>query len=246
MDWAQLATWIGVAAVGAISALQAYFAKQAAARPPVVVKGASLPLGLVDRVAVGGGIAQGATGGDVAATILPWFPAAYIPAWSQQDSIIPDGTEDVQRFNNCGETCVSMIVAGVWGTPIEPASIRQYLNGPGGSGLTDAWALVKALRYFSIKAHVETPAAADAFKTVVAAVGLQRCVIMLGKWPTPGLALHWMVAVADGADVIQYVNPWTGARSYLGKDDWLEYYGGQLVVLDSHVHVDCRTWPNPA
>lgn len=246
LDWPVLLNYLAIGLVAAIGAISAAYARRAANNPTTVVAAPAVPLALIDRVPVQPGVLPGGGSHEIAATILPWFPASYIPAWSQNRGVLPTGDPDWQAQNDCGETCVAMCVAGVWGCPVEPGSIRQYLNGPQGSGLTDGAALVRALHYYSVSSHVELVNGLDAWARILAVVASQRCVIMLGRWPTPGLALHWMVAVSDGADVVQYVNPWNGARSFLAKADWLGYESGQLVMLDSHLHFDCRTWPDPS
>ena len=243
---AQIIVIVLVAVSGAASALAAYFGRQVATKTPASISNPTVPLALIERVPSVGLVGRGATSSEIAATILPWYPASYIPGWSQQDEILPDGTEDAERYNNCGETCCAMVVAGVWGVPIEPAALRQYLHGPLGTGLTDSQALVKALHYCSVKAHEESVSGEAAWALILQTVASQRCVIMLGHWEGAGTFLHWVVAVSDGNEILQYVDPWNGSRSYFTHSQWSQLEAGQLVLLDSHIHFDCRTWPDPS
>jgi hypothetical protein len=246
VDWAQLVQYVFIGISAAAAAIAAAYGKRAANAPATVIQAPVVPLALTERVPTGPTSVLEGGAAEIAATILPWMPASYVPAWSQNAGVLPDGVIDPGHWNDCGEMCVSMCVAGVWGVPVEAGAVRQYLQGPEGSGLTDGLALRKALRYYSVKSHVAMIAGEAAFRLVLDSVAAQRVVIMLGTWEGPGTALHWMLGVSDGAEVIQYVDPWDGARAFVTKANWLELYAGQLVILDSHLHFDCRTWPQPS
>src|SRR5712692_1871161 len=116
-----------------------------------------------------------------------------LPVWRQSLIMLPNGVEDAQWFNDCGETCLAMALAAIRGTPVSPASIRANLGGPGRSGITSGNDLVAMARYYHLPAHVENapPAALQAWLTTNAK--LQRPSIVLGTWPTPGNVLHWML-----------------------------------------------------
>jgi hypothetical protein len=204
------------------------------------------PVSMVERIPISVGLLGTSSSSEVAATILPWLPCTYLPNWSQNQGVLPDGVPDPEHFNDCGETCVSMVVAGVWGCPVEPGAIRQWLHGPSGTGLTSPSDLVAMLKHWSVRSHVEQVSGINAFKRVAAVVNGHRPVIMLGSWEGLGTALHWMIAVGNGNETLQYIDPWDGARDYITKANWLSLEDGQLVVLDSHLHFDCRSWPNPS
>ncbi len=246
MDWAQVLQYVFIGLAAAASAIAAAYGKRAATVQQSPVPAAASTLAITERVPAAATPVLEGGAAEIAATILPWMPASYLPAWSQNAGVLPDGAIDPGHWNDCGEMCVSMCVAGVWGVPVEAGSIRQYLQGPSGSGLTDGDALRKALRYCSVKSHVLMVGGDSGFQAVVNSVLGARPVIMLGHWEGPGTALHWMIAVGNGAETIQYVDPWDGARAFITKAHWLELEAGQLVVLDSHLHFDCRTWPQPS
>lgn len=246
MDWSVLITLVVVALSGAFSALSAYMSKTTALQTKVQGKAVRESLGVAERLPVRASESQASHAGEVAATILPWFPASYIPAWSQSSADLPDGSRDPQWYNDCGEACCAMAIAGVWGCPVEPGAIRQWLVGPTGSGLTAGSDLQRALRNWSVKSHVIVEDGTAAWNALQGVVKTQRPVIMLGLWPSANGALHWMIATGNGGDAVQFVDPLTGTRSYMSKADWLTLYRGQLVALDAHIHFDCRTWPNPA
>lgn len=184
-------------------------------------------------------------GGPLSSTVKPWYPASYIPCWNQLAGPLPDGNMDPEIYSDCGETCVAMVVAGVHGVPLDPGGLRQFLHGPGGTGLTDGNELVHALAYCSTAAHVEKPSGEIAWNVLQTVVRSERPIIMLGRWASVGGSMHWQVAVKVEADRVWYCNPFNATRSYTLKDDWLAQYAGELVVLDSHIHYDCRTWPQP-
>jgi hypothetical protein len=167
-----------------------------------------------------------------------------LPAWCQQDVILPDGDYDPQRFNDCGETCVAEVVACVKGTPISPASVRANLGGPDRSGITNAQALVDALAFYGVKAHSESPDASQIQRVITHYTLLAQPTIVLGVWATPGSALHWMLTTGHEG-TWQYNNPWNGHRSYLPWADMVNQYAKSIVVVDAQLHYDMSKESQP-
>jgi len=182
--------------------------------------------------------AQLATGGGgVAATTRPWLTLAALPAWIQQGVPLPDGQMDPQQYNDCGETCLAMIIAACTGVSLSPGSVRSSIAGTGRSGLTTGDDLVQMSEYYNLAAHVETPDAAGAWAVITAVTAAHRPVVMLGTWPTPG-PLHWMLATGISGGRISYINPWGGIRSWIDQPTFTAAYAGQLVVGDTHLLFD--------
>jgi hypothetical protein len=175
----------------------------------------------------------------------PFFPADRLPAWSQLKGVLPSGLPDSEEYNDCGETCVAMLVAAVHGVPVEPGSVRQHLHGYDGSGLTDGPELVSALRYYSTAAHVEPLSGETAWAAIGGISAQERNVIILGHWEGEGTALHWVVTTGLSHSIVSFNDPWSGTRSYMTKAQFLALEAGQIVVSDSHLHYDCRGWPDP-
>jgi hypothetical protein len=75
-----------------------------------------------------------------------------LPVWDQLNDPLPDGSLPAQRFNECGEECVAEVIEWVHGVEIGADALRFLLRGPGGSAITDAWALAKQRRCHGIKA----------------------------------------------------------------------------------------------
>lgn len=164
-----------------------------------------------------------------------------LPTWQQTMITLPDGTQPQARYNDCGETCVAMITAAVDGAPVGPDSVRANLRADAdGQALTTARDLVAGLAFYSVRAHVETLAAAAAWALIEHVTVGARPVIMLGTWPTPGGALHWMIAISVAGDRLNYINPWSGAKSWIDQEQFTADYEGDLVVVDQHCHYDMR------
>jgi hypothetical protein len=174
-----------------------------------------------------------------------FLPLSALPAWGQLSGLLPDGQPDPQQFNDCGETCVSMVVASVHGCPVNPGSVRAAVGGPLRSGLTTGDDLVKMLAYYNVSAHLEVPGKAGVQGTLTGIAGAQRPAIVLGTWPTPGGALHWMVSTGV-VERWSYINPWGGVHSFLEWDSMVALYAGQVVVVDSRLVYDMASHLQPA
>lgn len=193
----------------------------------------------VAAVVTGGGV-------PVAASARPWLTLDALPAWSQRQAILPDGNLDPQAYNDCGETCVSMIVASVHGCPINPGSVRASIGGPSRGGLTSCLDLIQACAYYHLAAHCQSDLARLSWQNIMAVLASQRPVIMLGTWETPGGALHWLIATHIENDAIHYINPWGGVRSYMTHVQFNQLYANSCVVIDGHLHYDMSQHPMPA
>lgn len=178
-------------------------------------------------------------------SVLPWLTTAALPAWNQQLIALSDGSLAAGRYNECGETCVAAIVAAVWGVPVSPDQIRAGDGGPGRGPLTTAADLVFMLRSCNVQAYAYNSPAAVAWGNIKAATTDGQPVIMLGTWPTPGGALHWLVATSISDGKVFYNNPWNGSRSWLLQADFERLYAGQIVVVNAHLHVNAAGMAQP-
>lgn len=178
-------------------------------------------------------------------TCLPWLATSALPAWSQQQTVLSDGTQPDQRFNECGECCVSMLAAGVWGARLSPDALRAAVNGVAGSGLTTGTDLVGMGSYANVALHEENVDAPTAHGLIEAFTADGRPVLMLGEWPTPGGVLHWLLATEAGPQGVSYINPWGGVHSSMAWPIWDAVYFGSIVVCAAHLHVNASSWPLP-
>ena len=181
----------------------------------------------------------GATPAPRRETCLRWLTAAALPAWSQRAIVDANGAPILQRYNECGETLVASIVAAVWGVGVSPDAYRAAVKGAAGSALTSAPDLVAMLAYGNVLGVARNNGASDVRRVVETATADNRGVLLLGEWPTPGGALHWLLATASAAGRLEYLNPWGGRRSWLAWNQALLLYRGQLVEVLAHYHVDC-------
>lgn len=167
-----------------------------------------------------------------------------LPAWSQLRMYLPDGLLDPQSANDCGETCVSAVVAVVHGVEIGAGSIRVAIHGMGGSGLTTGADLIRGLAHYNVRAI------ANNVPTAMLRVELQRIAasgrpaLLLGTWPTPGNALHWLLVTGAEAR-LDYINPWSGIHSWLNWSDVQRFYAGQMVEVQAWPHYSYNGAPEP-
>lgn len=178
-------------------------------------------------------------------TCLPWVPTSALPAWSQQMVVLPDGVSADQRWNECGQTCISMIAAAVWGARISPDALRAAIRGVGGSGLTNGPDLASIGSYANVVLRSHDLGAADARAMVEAAAADGRPCVMLGTWPTPGGVLHWLLSTSTAPQGVSYINPWGGVHSSIPWSTFDSAYAGTIVECRAHLHVDASSWALP-
>jgi hypothetical protein len=172
------------------------------------------------------------------------LPLSSLPCWSQLRMVMPDGNPDPFQTSDCGETCVSMVVACVHGVAVSSGSIRATIHGVGGTGLTTGADLVRAFAAYHVQAATVDVQAPSLQSAVASVLAVGRPCIILGIWPTPGGALHWLLVTGAGK-VMSYNNPWSGGRSWLGWDDVRRFYAGQLVDVQAFMHYDYASSPEP-
>lgn len=200
-------------------------------------------VGAVVQAPVAGAVATAkSAGGGV--SVVPWLDLSALPAWSQKTAYLPDGTLDPQAYNDCGETAVSMIVASVHGVAVGPGSVRANNGGVQRGGLTTADDLVRMLGYYNVAAHVASPQKEDLPKVLGALALACQPAIVLGTWPTPGAAAHWMISVSNGPKW-GYINPWGGVRSWWDWASTETNYLGSVVIVDGHLHYDMSAHGEP-
>ena len=178
-------------------------------------------------------------------TCLPWLATTALPAWSQQQVVLSDGVSPDQRWNECGETCVSMLAAAVWGARLSPDALRAATNGVAGSGLTNGTDIANQASYANVVMRSHDTDAAGAQALATAAVADGRPVAILGEWPTPGGVLHWLLVTATTPGGVSYINPWGGVHSSITWQVFADAYRGTVVECRAHLHVDASGWGLP-
>jgi len=184
------------------------------------------------------GTTASASGGGstpVRCDVLPWLPTSALPVYGQLTQTLPSGSETETWYNDCGETCCSMIIRGARGVYVPADELRVLLRGQGGNPLTDADALVAILAMCNVKAHscVWGVDAAIPYMQRATADGLPLCT--LGTWPTPGGVLHWLLVYGVDTSKVFYINPWSATKSWLNRGDWASYSANSYVLVDSHL-----------
>jgi hypothetical protein len=184
-----------------------------------------------DRAALGVG------GGTVTTATAAYLPLTSLPRWKQTSAILPDGVLDPGAYNDCGETCIAGVVAAVHGVPVSPGSVRANSGGVSRSGLTSAHDLVSMLGYYNC-ASSAVPVPAEELRSRLSQWTAQGFpTVVLGTWPRPGRALHWMSTVGC-SESWQAINPWTGSMEILDWDTVIRTYAGYVVLIGGHLHYD--------
>ena len=171
-------------------------------------------------------------------------PLSWMPHWKQTGGVLPDGQTDPQQYNDCGETCVAMVVAAVRGVAVSPGDIRQQLGGVKRSGLTTASDLVQALHLNHVRAHVETADAANAWMTLAGCYAVAKPAIVLGYWLSMA-CMHWMLLADKSPGVFVFVDPWTGEEISVALPQWNSRYCQSTVIVDDHLAYDAHNEPTP-
>jgi len=171
-------------------------------------------------------------------------PLVWLPAWKQTGGLLPDGRPDPQEDNDCGETCVAMVIAAMRGVAVEPGDIRQELGGTSRIGLTTPEDLVLALADNHVVAHIERVDARNGWMMLAACYGIAKPAIVLGRWLNMS-CLHWMLLVDKSPGQFQFIDPWTAGRHSLTLAQWDGQYAGAIVVVDDRPMYDAHLWPTP-
>jgi hypothetical protein len=199
--------------------------------------------GAVSIASGGGGVLMTSTegAGGAAANV---GPLNWLPTWRQTGGVLPDGAVDPGQYNDCGETCVAMVIAAVKGVLLEPGYVRQQLGGPNRSGLTNAHDLATALLMSHIPATELSNNAAEGWRQLMAHWALACPVIVLGNWLSPR-SLHWYLLSGYGAGVMKFRDPWTGTEVGLTQAQFAKLYNGSMVTVAEHCHYVETGTPTP-
>lgn len=174
-------------------------------------------------------------GAPVRQDILPWLPATALPVYGQLTQTLPESGPTTNWYNDCGETCCSMVVRAARGVYCAADELRVLLRGQGGNPLTNADDLVSILHICHIHAHTATWGSDAAISAMRQATQDGRPCLALGTWPTPGGVLHWLLVYAVDGEKVYYINPWGAVKSWLMLADWATYTANSYVIVDSHL-----------
>jgi Papain-like cysteine protease AvrRpt2 len=176
--------------------------------------------------------------------LVPYNPLLWLPVWKQLGGVLPDGRPDPEQYNDCGETCVTMVLAAVRGVSLEPGYIRQQLGGTGRSGLTTADDLVQALAINDVESRSNALCCRAAWAALVQAWGNALPVIALGHWLSP-TGLHWMLLCGFNGAGFQFIDPWSGSIVTVDWARWSLQSAASQVYVQQHLHFDCRQVEQP-
>jgi Papain-like cysteine protease AvrRpt2 len=175
---------------------------------------------------------------------MQYNPLSYLPVWKQLGGLLPDGQPDPQQYNDCGETCVAMVVAAVQGIGLEPGYVRQQLGGPQRTGLTTSGDLALALATNRVSSRPDAKCCRAAWDALKVSWGNALPVIVLGHWLNPA-SLHWMLLYGYDGVNFQFIDPWQGSIAIVDWARWsLQNAASQVFVLQ-HLHFDCSHESQP-
>jgi hypothetical protein len=145
---------------------------------------------------------------------------------SQLTYPLPDGRPDPQNFNDCGESCVSSVLATSSGVMIDPGALRQALGGTDRSGITTAGNLQYLLSRLGVDASVASGVDRPELESKV---GTGHWVIALGYFQGPN-ELHWCVVYDYGRWRVWFMDPWVGRVRALAWHTYGSLREGSAVV----------------
>lgn len=142
---------------------------------------------------------------------------------------LPDSGTDPARLTDCGESCLSAIVAEATGFQLSPGCIRAALSLPAEDGRTTGKMLTQFLLGIGIESWnlVQTPG--DAWTTCAGLRHHGRYVAILGSWLEAD-ALHWYLAYERSTSGVYVMDPWTAQYLWLTKTVFLERFRSETVV----------------
>lgn len=196
--------------------------------------------GLSGIVTIRGGGSSLSVGGSSGGT----GPLTWLPLWRQTAGVLPDGSPDPQAANDCGETCVAMVLAALTGVLMEPGMIRQQLGGVGRSGLTTGNDLVQALAINHVTAVAQDYVPEGAWEACDTAWEHGYPVIALGHWMSPDY-LHWMLLDNKVAQWLVFIDPWTGKEKQIDRPTFLAEFAATLILFGVAPRYNVRGVPTP-
>lgn len=165
-----------------------------------------------------------------------------IPLYNQNNDPLPDGQQDPQHSNDCGEECASMLGAAYRPNLVLPAGqLRMLLRGNNwqGNALTDGDDIVWILKnVFNIPSHTRRVDFTTSKIEITHALQSNMPVVYLGKWD--GDYLHWIIPFEltpnndypkSGLGFVSN-DPWGGWLHQIDWDTAASLYGGQYVHVD--------------
>lgn len=152
------------------------------------------------------------------------------PLWNQLNDPLPTGALPAQRYNECGEECVAMVIYAQHGVSVEADYLRWQLGGPSRSGLTDGADLVTLLARNNVPAQLVTLASAAMALRLQAITESGKSAIVLGDFDAPGI-LHWILVTRADSRGCGFNDPWGGVRKAATWADLVPHFDGQLVEV---------------
>lgn len=157
-----------------------------------------------------------------------------IPLYNQNNDPLPDGQQDPQHSNDCGEECASMLGAAYRPNLVLPAGqLRMLLrsNNWQGNALTNADDICWILKnVFNIPCHPRYVDFDTSKIEVIHALTSNMPVAYLGKWD--GNEEHWIIPHTLYNMGFVANDPWGGYLHTISWSDASLLYGGQYVHVD--------------
>lgn len=169
---------------------------------------------------------------------FPWKGLETLAVQKQTHQELPPGAETTTWWNDCGETCCSMIIRAARGVYCPPDVLRMQSLGVASNGLTGVYNVQDILSHNYVRSEIRYWDSTEYAHKLAAATADGRPVMALGRWPTPGGVLHWLLVTSVGGGQVRYINPWGGVRSWIDLADWHLYSSDQYIEVTDHMLFD--------
>lgn len=157
--------------------------------------------------------------------LTPW------PFRSQLTSPTADGNPDENRLDDCGPTCLAMVIEYLTGVRIDPDTIKDQILGQGVTGVTTPQQLADYLQtYASTEATVLN--AAPPFYDIWSWTVQGEPLIALKQFSPTVNSLHWVVVIGLDPSTVTYADPWTGTKAVVSRDEFAALYRGVLIPIN--------------
>lgn len=143
----------------------------------------------------------------------------------------PDGAPDPAATTDCGESCVSSILATDRQLRLSPGCIRQAWGKPASNGSSTAHDITWICGKLGLTSSRNQGESRVELQSKVAA---GWWAVALGEWIASGIE-HWMLFYDFGPQNLWAMDPWNGKDTEVSNATFDQLYAGTCVfVQDKH------------
>lgn len=160
--------------------------------------------------------------------LSPW------PYKSQNASPTTDGQPDENHADNCGETCLSMIVEFLTGVKVDPDTIKDQILGQGTLGLLDTYQLTGYLwrQTGTNTSVIEPPDQNSLTHSIWQYTVIGEPLLVLRQYSPTVTNHHWVVVIGLTPTQVVYVDPWVGQPVWQSYADFYALFRSMLIGVE--------------